>query len=105
MYGLGFTLYQTNRIRFTEPPVNTVAPRIPATSDTGRTIKCEVGSWNYGTSQPSFAWYKDDLQIEGETRQELVIDERWSGSVIYCEVGICNVYGCGRGTSNTCTVR
>lgn len=104
MYGFGFTLTQSNRIRFTEAPVNTIAPRIPATSNTGRTIKCEIGSWDYGTSQPSFAWYKDDEVIEGERGQELFIDRSWSGVVIYCEVGLCNVYGCGSATSNNCTV-
>lgn len=104
MYGFGFTLTQSNRIRFTEAPVNTIAPSIPRTSGTGRTIKCEIGSWKYGTSQPYFLWYKDDMPMDSETRQELVIHSSWSGSVIYCQVAICNVYGCGRGISNSCTI-
>ncbi len=104
MYGFGFTLTQSNRIRFTEAPVNTIAPRIPASSTTGRTIKCDVGLWEYGTSQPRFVWYRNGDIIEGERSIELFIDRSWSGSSIFCDVIICNVYGCNGSESNNCTV-
>ena len=104
MFGIGFTSSQTNKVRATGVPVNTSPPRIPSTATVNRTITCNIGTWNYGTSQPRFAWYKDDELIEGENKQNLFIESGWSGSVIYCDVRVCNVYGCGSGTSNNCTI-
>jgi hypothetical protein len=105
MFGIGFTSSQTNKVRATGAPVNTVPPSIPGTAVVDTTITCNIGTWNYGTSQPLFVWYvNDEIVLEGENEQNLFIDSRWSGSVIYCEIAVCNVYGCGRGTSNTCTV-
>ena len=105
MFGIGFTSSQTNKVRATGVPVNTVPPSIPGTAVVDTTITCNIGTWNYGTSQPIFVWYvNDEIVLEGENEQNLFIESRWSGSVIYCEIGVCNVYGCGRGTSNTCTV-
>jgi len=105
MYLFGISLYQTNKITFTEVPVNTVPPSLPRTGAINNTITCDIGTWNYGTSQPIFVWYVNDkIVLEGENEQNLFINSRWSGSVIYCEIAVCNVYGCGRGTSNTCTV-
>jgi hypothetical protein len=105
MFGIGFTSSQTNKVRATGVPVNTSPPRIPGTGAINTTITCDIGTWNYGTSQPIFTWYRDNEMIEGQTEQELFIDSRWSRSVIYCEVGVCNVYGCGKRTSNNCTIR
>jgi len=105
MFGFGFTSSQTNKVRATGVPVNTVLPSIPGGGSINTTITCYIGTWNYGTSQPKFTWYKDDEALEGENTKDLFIKSGWSGSVIYCDVSVCNVYGCGRGTSNNCTVR
>jgi hypothetical protein len=105
MFGFGFTSSQTNKARFTGVPVNTTPPSIPRTGVINTTITCDIGIWNYGTSQPIFIWYKDEEVIEEQTEQDLFIESGWSGSVIYCDVRVCNVYGCGSGTSNNCTIR
>jgi hypothetical protein len=105
MFGFGFTSSQTNKVRFTGVPVNTTPPSIPRTGVINTTITCDIGTWNYGTSQPRFVWYKDEEVIEEQTEQDLFIESGWSGSVIYCDVRVCNVYGCGNGTSNNCTIR
>lgn len=104
MFGFGFTSSQTNKVRATGIPQNTVPPSLPETAVINTTITCDIGTWNYGTSQPIFTWYMNDEMIEGENDKDLFIRDARSGSVIFCEVGVCNVYGCGRGTSNTCTV-
>lgn len=104
MYLFGISLYQTNKITFTEAPVNTVPPSLPRTGAIRTTITCNIGTWNYGTSQPIFTWYNDNRVIEGEDTKDLFIQSEWSGSVIYCDVRVCNVYGCGRAQSNDCTI-
>ena len=83
MFGIGFTSSQTNKVRATGIPVNTVPPSIPNTATVNRTITCNIGTWNYGTSQPIFIWYKDDEVLEGENEQNLFIESVWSGSIIY----------------------
>jgi hypothetical protein len=105
MFGFGFTSSQTNKVRSTGVPVNTTPPKIPRTGSINTTITCDIGTWNYGTSQPRFVWYKDEERIEEQTEQDLFIELEWSGSVIYCEVAVCNVYGCGRASSSNCTIR
>jgi hypothetical protein len=104
MYGFGFTLTQSNRIRFTEAPKNIIKPSIPELSYRGETIICRPGVWSYVTSQPSFEWFKDGELIPGETREDLFINEDWSRSSIYCSVTYYNVYGRSRVSSNICHI-
>ena len=105
MFGIGFTSSQTNKVRATGVPVNTVPPSLPRTGAINTTITCNIGTWNYGTSQPLFVWYvNDEIVLKGENEQNLFIKSIWSESVIFCLVVVCNVYGCGRGESNTCTI-
>ena len=104
MFGFGFTSSQTNKVRATGIPQNTVPPSLPRTGAINTTITCDIGTWNYGTSQPVFTWYNNNRVIEGENTKDLFIQSIWSRSVIYCDVMVCNVYGCMRAESNDCAI-
>jgi hypothetical protein len=75
-------------------PVNSVAPALSGTEVEGNTLTCSDGTWT-GLSPITYTyqWFRDDVEIEGETANtyELVLAD--VGTVVHCEVTATNVGG------------
>jgi hypothetical protein len=93
MYLFGISLYQTNKITFTEAPVNIVLPFIEGNVATRSTVICNTGEWNYVTSNFSYQWLLDGRIASGGNEQSYTIDAKDIGKTLSCKVTASNVYG------------
>jgi hypothetical protein len=96
MYGFGISLYQTNKITFTEAPVNISDPYIDGEVVSRSTVRCYPGDWNYVTSEFSYQWLLDGNIASGGNEQTYIIDIRDIGKTLSCQVSASNVYGTTR---------
>lgn len=85
-------------------PVNTVAPAITGTTESGETLTCSNGTWTNAVSYTK-QWYTDDGEeatpIDGATGNtyDLVVGDE--GLSIFCEVTATNAEGEAVAESNT----
>lgn len=84
----------TEEVIADEAPVNTVAPAITGTPETGETVTCSTGTWT-GVPTPTYArqWQRDNVDISGETAAtyDLVVEDE--GTDITCVVTATNTVG------------
>lgn len=104
MYGFCISLYQTNKITFTERPVNFREPIIEGDPIPGLKVICNPGEWYYVTSNFSYQWLIDGEPIDRATDQSYNIDARDAGRVLSCSVSASNVYGLTKSESPGVTV-
>ena len=93
MYLFGISLYQTNKITFTEAPVNISDPYIDGDVISRKTVRCYPGEWDYVTSEFSYEWLLDGYRAPGGDQQSYTINVRDIGKVLSCNVSARNVYG------------
>lgn len=86
------------------PPVNTVAPAITGTAETGQTLSCSTGTWT-GTATITYAyqWKRDGANIGSATASTYLLVAADSGKVITCTVTATNGAGSASATSNSVT--
>ncbi len=84
----------------TNPPVNTVLPALSNTSPrVGQTVTCSTGSW---IAAASFTrqWFRDGVEIGGQTTNSHVVVTADIGKVLKCEVTAHNIIGNTTASSN-----
>lgn len=87
-----------------EAPVNTVAPAITGTTETGETLSCSDGSW---TGTPTiiytYQWKRNGSPIGGATNSSYVLVSGDVGTSVKCTVTATNDIGATNADSNTVT--
>ena len=71
----------------TAPPVNTGAPSVSGTAQTGSVLSCSTGSWT-GTPTPTYAyqWQHGTTNIASATASTYTLDRSYIGETIRCVV-------------------
>lgn len=83
-------------------PVNTVAPAITGTPETGSTLTCSNGTWTGdATISFTFQWKRGGVNISGETANTYLLDVADEGANITCSVTGTNGAGNATAASNT----
>lgn len=87
-----------------EAPVNTVAPAITGTTETGETLSCSDGSWT-GTATIiyTYQWKRDGSPIGSATNSSYVLVNDDVGTSVKCTVTATNDIGATNADSNTVT--
>lgn len=80
-------------------PENTVLPAISGTASPGQTLTCSTGTWLNGVDSYAYQWLADDVEIDGETTNELLLTDDELGAVITCSVTATNGAGAASATS------
>ena len=83
-------------------PVNTVAPSVSGTAQTGSTLTTTTGTWT-GTPTPTYAyqWQQGTTNISGATSSTYVISNSYAGVTIRCVVTATNGAGSASANSNS----
>ena len=87
-----------------EAPVNTVAPAITGTTETGETLSCSEGSWT-GTAIIiyTYQWKRNGSPIGSATNSSYVLVSGDVGTSVKCTVTATNDIGATNADSNTVT--
>jgi hypothetical protein len=80
------------------PPVNSVAPVISGTAETGETLSCTTGTWSNTPTSYSYDWQYDQgggsyVTVGAADASTLVLLEAWESSSIRCVVTATNGLG------------
>jgi hypothetical protein len=74
-------------------PVNTVAPAITGTFNTGQTLTVSNGTWTNSPSSYSYQWTRGGADISGATSSTYTLVVADEGSVVDCDVTATNANG------------
>lgn len=76
----------------TAPPTNSVAPALSGTEQVGNTLTVSDGTWA-GSPTFTYAWYRDDVLIAGETANTYDLIAEDEGAIINAVVTATNAGG------------
>lgn len=85
-------------------PVNTVAPVVTGTAETGQTVSCSTGTWSNTPTNYAYQWKRAGSNISGATSSTYVLQVADEGVAVKCTVTASNANGDGTPVdSNTIT--
>jgi hypothetical protein len=85
---------------FTAPPVNTTAPAVAGTPQSGSAIACETGTWSGSVPQSdAVQWLRDGSAIGGATTSQYTVAGGDAGHALSCQVTATNLGGSAAATS------
>lgn len=99
----GSSSANSNAIAVEAAPVNTVAPALSGTTETGQTLTCSNGTWSNNPDSFTYQWKRAGVSISGATASTYLLDVADEGELIRCDVTATNEAGSTTAQSNAVT--
>src|SRR5690606_3185343 len=81
-------------------PANLTAPVLTGSATVGATLTVSNGTWSGSDITYSYKWFADDVEIGGQTTNQLTLVSGNIGEVIHAEVTATNTSGSDSEISN-----
>jgi len=94
----------SNAITPLQEPVNTIAPAITGTAQTGQTLACSSGTWSNSPTGFTYQWKRNGVNIDVATASTYVIQSADVGQNVICTVTASNANGSGTPTNSNTVV-
>jgi len=82
-------------------PINTSAPQVSGTAQTGQTVTVTTGTWSNSPTSYTYQWQHTTTNISGATSSSYVVEAAYVGETLRCVVTATNAIGSTSANSST----